>query len=191
MTLESKTKFAKRLGIHKSHLSRGKSLQWLVMVGDMVNVEESIERREMFASSDPHHMAHALRLVEERAYKAITTPPDSAVPPAGAAESAETLVAVQYRRAKADADKREHEAEIARMDREIKAGNLLAREDVQFALDDFGATLRGLMENLPDRLAPVMYPLQTLEETHAALYQASQEVLQTMHDQLQRHGSKR
>lgn len=190
MTLESKTKFADRLGIHKSHLSRGKPLEWLVMVGNLVNVEESLERRNVFASSDPHHIAHALRLDEERAAKANAITPGY-VPPAGDAEAAESLVAIQYRRAKADTNKREHEADMARMERETMAGNLIAREDVEFALDDLGATLRSLMENLPDRLAPVVHPLQSIEETHAALSEAAQDVLQTVHDQLQRKAQER
>lgn len=190
MTLESKTKFAKRLGINKSHLSRGKALEWLVMVGALVNVEESMERRAVFASSDPHHVAHALRLDEERAAKANATLPGY-VPPAGDAEAAESLVAIQYRRAKADANKREHEAEMALMTRETQAGNLIAREEVEFAMDDLGATLRSLMENLADRLAPVVHPLQSLEETHAALAEAAQDVLQTVHDQLQRRAQER
>ena len=77
------------------------------------------------------------------------------------------------------------------MTRETQAGNLIAREDVEFALDDLGATLRSLMENLADRLAPVVHPLQTIEETHAALSEAAQDVLQTMHEQLARRAHER
>lgn len=105
--------------------------------------------------------------------------------------TAENVAELNLRLKKADADIREHQADIARMDREEKAGNLIARADVEFALDDFGATLRSLMENLADRLAPVVHPLQSIEETHAALSEAAQDVLQTMHDRLAQRANER
>jgi phage terminase Nu1 subunit (DNA packaging protein) len=103
----------------------------------------------------------------------------------------ESIEELNRRLKKAEADKREHEADMARMERETMAGNLIAREDVEFALDDFGATLRSLMENLADRLAPVVHPLQTIEETHAALSEAAQDVLLTMHDLLAQRANER
>ncbi len=56
-------------------------------------------------------------------------------------------------------------------------GNLLEREAVEYALDDLGATLRGLLENLPDRLAPLVFQRQTLEEVHSILAEAGHDVL--------------
>lgn len=45
-------------------------------------------------------------------------------------------------------------AEMANMEVDQKAGLLVERSEVDFVLRDFGNTLRGLLESMPDRLAP-------------------------------------
>lgn len=182
MTTETKSAFAKRLGINKSHLSRGKALEWLVMENGLVNVEESLRRRESWASPQPHHRAHTAALEEGRQQPK----PDAAQKPASATQHHDMEV-LNMRLKAAEVNKREQEAEKARMEAEQMAGNLIAKEDVDFALDDFGATLRSLMENFADRYAPVIHPLQTLDDVHRALDEASTDILQTVHDQLARH----
>lgn len=188
MTLETRADFARRMEWHRSSVTRAVDDGRVVLCNGMVDVEASLKKIEALASPYAHHRAHALQLEEDRTAKNAPTPP--AEPPEVTKAKSESLDALNLRLKTAEADKREHEADIARMDREFKAGNLLAREDVEFALDNYGATLRGLLENIADRMAPMIQPLQTLEEVHAALNSMAQEVLQTMHDQLQRHGSK-
>ncbi|MBE0454854.1 MAG: hypothetical protein IBX58_14380 [Roseovarius sp.] len=83
------------------------------------------------------------------------------------------------RRAAAQADQEE-------MERDKMAGKLLAKEDVDYVLQDYGATLRSLLENLPDSLAPVVAPLTTLEETHAAISEAVEGLQQQMADTMKR-----
>ena len=56
-------------------------------------------------------------------------------------------------------------------------GNLIERTAVDYALDDLGATLRGLLENLPDRLAPLVFQRQTLTEVHSIISEAGHDVL--------------
>lgn len=56
-------------------------------------------------------------------------------------------------------------------------GNLIERSAVDFALDDLGATLRGLLENLPDRLAPLVFQRPTLAEVHSIISDAGHDVL--------------
>jgi phage terminase Nu1 subunit (DNA packaging protein) len=56
-------------------------------------------------------------------------------------------------------------------------GNLIERSAVDFTLDDLGATLRGLLENLPDRLAPQVFQRQTLAEVHSIITEAGHDVL--------------
>ena len=186
-TLESRADFARRMDWNRSSVTRAVEDGRVVLCNGMVDVEASLQKIEALASPYAHHRAHAIQLEEDRSAK---NEPPPAEPPEVAKTKSENAEALNLRLKTAEANKREHEAEIARMDREFKAGNLLAREDVEFALDNYGATLRGLLENLADRMAPVIQPLQTLEEVHAALNSMAQEVLQTMHDQLQRHGSK-
>lgn len=101
----------------------------------------------------------------------------------------------QARRVKAISEARRLAAlaDQEEMNRDKQAGNLLAREDVDFVLNDYGATLRGLLENLADRLAPVVYPLKTLEETHAAISEAAdalqQELAETMRRRVEEMGA--
>lgn len=56
-------------------------------------------------------------------------------------------------------------------------GNLIERSSVDFALADLGATLRGLLENLPDRLTPQVFQRQTLAEVHSIISEAGHDVL--------------
>lgn len=187
-TLETRADFARRMEWHRSSVTRAIEDGRVVLCNGMVDVEASLKKIEALASPYAHHRAHAIQLEDARAAKTEAPAPDD--PPEVAKTKVESAESLNLRLKTAEANKREHEAEIARMDREFKAGNLLAREDVEFALDNYGATLRGLLENIADRMAPMIQPLQTLEEVHAALNSMAQEVLQTMHDQLQRRGSK-
>lgn len=182
-TLETRADFARRMDWNRSSVTRAVEDGRVVIRDGMVDVEASLKKIEALASPYAHHRAHAIQLEEDRSAK--NEPQIPAEPPEVAKTKSENAEALNLRLKTAEANKREHEAEIARMDREFKAGNLLAREDVEFALDNYGATLRGLLENIADRMAPMIQPLQTLEEVHASLNSMAQEVLQTMHDQLQ------
>lgn len=185
MTTETRAEFARRMGWNRSSVTRAAKDGRVVLVDDMVDVEASLAKIEALAHPDAHHRAHAQQLEEARKAKAASQQPE---PPVVTPEGIEAL---NLRLKRAEADKREHEAESARMDREERAGNLIKREDVEFALDNFGATLRSLMENFADRLAQVVHPLQSMEETHAALAEAAQDVLQTMNDSLLKQAQER
>jgi hypothetical protein len=198
VTTESRADFARRMGWNRSSVTRAVQDGRVVLSNGLVDVEASLEKIEALASPYAHHRAHSQQLEEARHTK---TPTAGAVAAAMRAlapleapaslPAGESIEELNRRLKKAEADKREHEADMARMERETMAGNLIAREDVEFALDDFGATLRSLMENLADRLAPVVHPLQAIEETHAALSEAAQDVLQTMHDRLAQRANER
>jgi hypothetical protein len=183
MTTETRAEFARRMGWHRSSVTRAVEDGRVVLLNERVDVEASLAKIAALASPSAHHRAHAQQLEEARETKQAPVDVPEAVK-----DSVELL---NLRLKRAEADKREHEAESARMDREERAGNLIKREDVEFALDDFGATLRSLMENFADRLAPVVHPLQSMEETHAALAEAANDVLQMMHDQMQQQAQER
>lgn len=198
MTTETRADFARRMGWNRSSVTRAVQDGRVVLSGGLVEVEASLEKIEALASPYAHHRAHSQQLEEARHAKTPTAGAVAAAMRALAPIEApvslppgESIEELNRRLKKAEADKREHEADMARMERETMAGNLIAREDVEFALDDFGATLRSLMENLADRLAPVVHPLQSIEETHAALSEAAQDVLQTMHDRLAQRSNER
>lgn len=195
MTTETRADFARRMGWNRSSVTRAVQDGRVVLLDGLVDVDASLAKINALASPYAHHRAHAQQLEEARQAKTPTATAVAAAMKAYApledAAPVEGLEALNLRLKRAEADKREHEAEMARMERETMAGNLIAREDVEFALDDFGATLRSLMENLADRLAPVVHPLQSMEETHAALAEAASDVLQTMNEQLQRRANER
>lgn len=183
MTAETQAAFAKRIGRAKSWITQLKQAGRLVMTEDgKVEVEASLARIEATESPDAHHTARARAHAEERGRAAGL--PDA--PPEEPKKPTETLEAVGLRLKIAEADKREHEAEIARMERERIAGHLVAREVVDFVLADYAATLRSAMETRADRLAPIVYPLQTLEDIHAALADADEEVLRQMAETMKR-----
>jgi hypothetical protein len=182
MNLETRADFARRLGWNRSSVTRAVQDGRVVLSGDLVDIDASLAKIEALAHTAAHHQAHARQLEEDRQRKQA----DSETPTLPAAPAAEGMESLNLRLKKAEADKREHEAEIARMDREQKAGNLIARDVVDYVLTDYAATLRSLIETRADRLAPVIHPLQTLDEVHAALAEADESVLHEMTDAIRR-----
>lgn len=191
MITETMADFARRMESHMGRaVNRSTVKRWadsgrIVMVGDKVDVEASLAQ---LSGTQGGRQDVADRHAQEAAEKATAgrTGPD-----AGQASGDLSMDKARRVRAVAEARIKHAEAEMREMERDEMAGRLIAREDVEFVLDDFGATLRGLMENLADRLAPVVHPLQSMEETHAALAEAAQDVLQTVHDQLRRRAQER
>lgn len=84
--------------------------------------------------------------------------------------------------AAANADMREMEAAKLK-------GELVDRADVDFVLNDYGATVRGLLQRLADRTAPQVYPLKTLEETHAAIVEAVDELQRELDETMKRRSA--
>jgi hypothetical protein len=77
-------------------------------------------------------------------------------------------------------------AEMAERANKRDAGLVVPRDVVLFAIDDIVAGVRSRLENWPDRLAPELYPLQTLEETRAHLVEAVEIELRAMADKVAR-----
>lgn len=94
----------------------------------------------------------------------------------------------QARRAKILAESRRVQAAADReeMERDKLAGDLIAREDVDAAMRFIGATVRGLMDVLPDQIAPIVAPMTSLDETHAALTEATRDVLVRLGETIER-----
>jgi phage terminase Nu1 subunit (DNA packaging protein) len=67
--------------------------------------------------------------------------------------------------------------------------DLIPREDVDFVLNDFGSTLRGLMESLPDRLAPIILPMNDMESVSAAIAEAANEILLELSNTMERRAN--
>mgnify|MGYP001490782871 CR=1 FL=1 len=191
MTTETQADFARRMeghmgrAVNRSTVKRWADAGRLVMVDGKVDVEASLA---LLSGTQAGRQDVTDRHAQEAAEKATAgrTAPDVPQPAADLSmEKARRVRAVAEARIKAA------EAEIREMERDRRAGNLIDKEVVDFVLNDFGATLRSLMENFASRIAPVVYPLTTLEETYAALDEAAESVLEAMADAMRRRTTTR
>lgn len=77
-------------------------------------------------------------------------------------------------------------ARMAELRLEQSLGNLIERSAVDFSLDHLGATLRGLLDNLPDRLAPLIHANQSMDEVHALIAEHADDILRDLSDAMTR-----
>jgi hypothetical protein len=175
MTTVSQAEFARHQKWNRSSVTRARRTGRLVMVGDMVDLEASMASLASTADRIDVSERHA----QERAAKAAA-PQQPQEPP----ENHEDDIGHSYQAARAV--KERYAALQAKADYELSIGKLLPRDVVDFAMSDYAATLRGLLENRADRLAPVLYPMQTMEEVHAAIAEADECLLREMADLLLR-----
>lgn len=82
--------------------------------------------------------------------------------------------------AQARARKESALARMAELRLEQATGNLVSREAVDYVLSDYAKTLQGLLENIPDRLAPSILPLRDMESIRAVIAETADEVLKEL-----------
>lgn len=165
MTTATLSGFAKLIKVSRSYITTLRRNGRLVMAGRRVDVDASRKRIKETESGAPQHTAARQHWENER------NAPDAPAPEAGNGEQLIPNTRAYWDRRAAAATAEMREIELAKM-----KGDLIPREDVDFVLKDFGAVWRGLLENLPDRLAPQVYPLTTLEETNAVIVEAAEEL---------------
>lgn len=85
----------------------------------------------------------------------------------------------EARKSKAQADQEEMKAAQMR-------GDLIAREDVDAAMRALGAAIRAALDVLPDQAAPVVAPVTALDEVHAILTDAKNNVLERFGQEVKR-----
>ncbi len=182
MSTINQVEFARHLGVAKSYVTALKKAGRLVMTDTgLVEVEASIAL--IAKTADPNRDDVAQRHAEQR-----ETPTAPMSPTSMSETSSETnKIGNSYQAARAVKEK--YAALSAKLEYEKNSGDLIPKADVDFVLSDYGATLRGMMENLADRLAPVVYPLTTLEETHAALEEAATAILAEISDAMHRRAT--
>jgi len=170
MTTETQSAFAERHGWSRSYVTQLKADGRLVLADNgLVDVEASLQRIK--DTEDPSKAAVAARHAEQRAAQTDNQEPEDASQP--------SFKLFQARKMKAD-------AEMAERANKRDAGLVVPRDVVLFAIDDIVAGVRSRLENWPDRLAPELYPLQTLEETRAHLVEAVEIELRAMADKVAR-----
>jgi hypothetical protein len=177
MTRETQSAFARRIGRAKSWITQLKEAGRLVMDNEsgLVEVEASIAR--IAETENPARSGVAERHAEHRQRQ--DTPHGNTSTP-GTPPPMEKI-GQQYKYWQAV--KMKADAEQAQMDRDRKANDLVPRDAANFAMDDLSAGVRGRLENIPDRWAPVLAPLSTLDELRAALIEMVEDELRAMAEQ--------
>lgn len=125
----------------------------------LIDPDAAHTMRDLTESPLPHHQARKAQFDEarqgvgqggaEKIAQAATTPS-----PAPSMEALPAAEKIGLRLKFATMKEREARAAIAAMEQDKMAGSLVERAEMDYVLADFGSTLRGLLEGLPDRLAP-------------------------------------
>lgn len=133
---------------------------------------------EASASPEPHHHARKTQIDEQKAKQPADVAPE---PPQQAVEQ------VNLRYKAAMMREREAKAETAALELDERAGLLVERVEVEALLEDFGATLRNLLEGMPDKLSPVLTAHRgDVAKVQAELETAARELLGEISAHMQR-----
>lgn len=177
----TQAEFARRCGVNRSTVGK-----WIksgrIHLGEdrKLDPEESAAKRLLTESPAPHHQARKQQIEQDKEEKRQREDDDS---PEGRTLSEEVNLKLKVATMKERAAK----ADMAIMDRDTQAGKLVHREEVDFLLEDFGHTLRGLMESLPDRLTAELAGYRgNSNQIHTALESAGRYILEEVSAQLSR-----
>ena len=186
MTTASLSEFAAIINRAPSYVTKLKQGGRLVLVEvdgkrrKVVDVEASKLRIEQ-TESGQHERGREYQRTQ-RGEQPPAVPEGAEADPEADATKRGTRAFHDNRIAAANADMREMEAAKLK-------GELVDRADVDFVLNDYGATVRGLLQRLADRLSPQVYPLKTLEETHAAIVEAVDELQRELDETMKRRSA--
>lgn len=181
MTLLSQAAFARHIQRDKAHVTRLKQKGRLVMDGNRVDVEKSLA---LIASTAGTRDDVARRHAETRGQegvpqgKAVELPGDDDYK-ASIREAQRNKQLAESRRVMALADQEE-------MERDRLAGSLIAREEADAAMKFVGAAIGSLLDVLPDQLAPVVAPAQSLDECREILAEACRNVRVRLGEEIER-----
>ena len=177
MERERPAAFARRLGIHKSSVTRAIAAGRLILGDDgRLDIAENLERWESTRSGTrpdvaARHQANRIAAgivtpapAPETASRAQDDAPEAAiVPPADPAETAETLQDHQTRKITA-------ENNLVKLGMALRAHRCYPLEDLRREALIIGATLRASLERLVDQTAPRL-ALMTAPQDRLALLQ--------------------
>lgn len=162
--------FARRMNVNRSTVSRTwRAAGRLVLFGDG-SIDEAASR-ERIAATSGHRADVAARHAEKRGASILDHQPGQEnAPEAAKRAGAESRADAQARKESAAAD-------LLEIELATKRGEVIARDDVDAALRTIGATVRGLLDVLPDQAAPLVAPTTDLDECHQLLTDACRDVL--------------
>ncbi len=185
MSTETRADFARRLGVNRSTVTRWAEIGRIVMDGDAVDVEASLQRIKDTGGARPdvaeRHAAG--RAVSAQKVGAGDTAPPASMPPAPGADPSDK-VGNSYQAARAVKEK--YAALAAKLEYERSVGNLIPKDDVDQALKAFAAATRARLDVLADQLAPILAPVADLGEAHALLAEHARLVLAGIADDMAR-----
>lgn len=195
MMFLTQSEFAKQQGWQRSYVTQLKAAGRLVMADGKVDVARSLDL--IARTADPNRDDVATRHARNRAAKAKTdgavsadtsgaekTAPAPEYAPAGGESGAEKAAA-SYSKSRAV---KEHYAALrakAEYERDV-LGKLCETDSVTRAGAGLGALLRTKLEGSSDRLAPVLAPISSVEETHAMLVAHHEAILNEIADELEK-----
>lgn len=142
MTTMTQSEFATHIGQQKSYITQLKQAGRLVMDGDKVMVEESLNL--INETKDPGKEAVAERHQANREQKPVDAQNDEVIIKNGS----------EYQQARAMREK--YNAMQARIAYEQAIGQLLEINDVRLVVANGDAIVRNRLESLPDVLAPIL-----------------------------------
>lgn len=194
MSRESKAAFARRLGVSKSYVSRELAQAGrLVLVDGQVEVEASLARIE--ATKDPNRADVVQRFARQRDEKRLSGAQDAAQGAlstasegadkgdgkkiAPAPQDEPVIQAAEVFR-KARAAKMHFEARRAVIRVARIGGRLAEVATIRKCAGNDGATLRSMLENLPDQAAPRLAPVRDPAGVAAILGELLADVEATM-----------
>lgn len=199
MSAVTQAEFARLMGVNRSTVHR-----WLengrmqAQPNGLIDPEAARRQLDATESPLPHHQARKAQFIEARegddtsnAEKREFNPSTGlATPHATGGNNPETRTQAEnigtalkletYKLQKA-------KAELANMEVDKQAGLLVERAEVDYVLADFGNTLRGLLEGLPDRLAPAISRHRgDVNAIHAELESSAADLLREISEQMKR-----
>lgn len=170
MTTSTLREFADMLGVRPSYVTKLKQADRLVLGADgRVEVEASKQRIE--DTRDPNRDDVSRRHADAR--QAPVPPADESEEDGDGAPAESSSVGYTKSRAMRE----QYLALSAKLEYERASGKMVDTESVQRAGEQVGATLRGVLENLPDQLAPLLAPVTDEAKLHAMLVEHVELVL--------------
>lgn len=158
MSLVKPSEFARICGVNRSTVTRWIQNGRIALAENgLIDSEQAALMREETESPMPHHQARKAQFEEARV--ANGKPESKQIDPGAIAketadqkqqsESTNVSTALKLETWRLQKAK----AEMAALEVDKMAGTLIERSEVDFVLTEFGSTLRGLLEGLPDRMA--------------------------------------
>jgi len=205
----TQAEFARIQGVNKSTVTRWlRSGRMQAEPNGLIDPEAAQRMLDATGSPEPHHQARKAQFDEAKAAQGAFSGQTQAYPPQTAQNApqsphASPATANATQRNPADsmpaAEKigtalkletyklQKAKAETANVELDKMAGALCERAEVDYALADFGNTLRALLEAMPDRLASQLGTLRgDVSAMHKAIEEAMHDALASMAENMQR-----